>query len=197
MIIKCEVCENEFKTYPSRIKIGKGKYCSKTCQFEAQRGRPTPRRGIKLTSEQKSKLNLKGLELGRGWNRGIPCSEVTKKKISMANKGHISWNKGIKSWVKPWLGKKRPNMVGEKNKEWKGNNVGYQALHDWVKKRFKKPDFCPQCHSSKYIQLANISFEYKRDLSDWMYLCASCHRYYDRKNGWGMATKKFDLNSKT
>lgn len=27
-------------------------------------------------------------------------------------KGQKPWNKGIKSWVKPWLGKKRPNMIG-------------------------------------------------------------------------------------
>ncbi len=27
----CEVCGKEFKTYPSKIKMGKGKYCSKLC----------------------------------------------------------------------------------------------------------------------------------------------------------------------
>ena len=26
-------------------------------------------------------------------------------------KNHTPWNKGIKSWVKPWLGKKRPNLI--------------------------------------------------------------------------------------
>ena len=194
MILNCKTCGKEFKTYPSRIKIRKGKYCSKECCFKALKGRPSPFKGIKMTREQKNRLNLKGLELGRVFWKG-------KKRLDMIghawNKGRIPWNKDKKGYSTSLKGKKRLDIEDEKNPAWKGKNVGYNALHDWVKKRFKKPDFCPQCHSSKYIQLANISFEYKRDLSDWMYLCASCHRYYDRKNGWGMATKKFDLNSKT
>lgn len=30
---KCLVCGKEFGTYPCKIKIGKGKYCSKKCSF--------------------------------------------------------------------------------------------------------------------------------------------------------------------
>ena len=29
--LNCLVCSHEFKTYPSKIKIGRGKYCSKDC----------------------------------------------------------------------------------------------------------------------------------------------------------------------
>ena len=29
MIKNCKVCDKEFRTYPSKIKIGRGKYCSK------------------------------------------------------------------------------------------------------------------------------------------------------------------------
>ncbi len=31
MIKKCIVCNKEFITYPSKIKLGRGKYCSKEC----------------------------------------------------------------------------------------------------------------------------------------------------------------------
>ena len=31
MIRNCQVCNKEFRTYPSKIKIGRGKYCSKEC----------------------------------------------------------------------------------------------------------------------------------------------------------------------
>ena len=31
LIRQCLVCDKEFKTYPSKIKIGRGKYCSKEC----------------------------------------------------------------------------------------------------------------------------------------------------------------------
>lgn len=31
MIKNCKVCQKEFITYPSKLKIGRGKYCSKKC----------------------------------------------------------------------------------------------------------------------------------------------------------------------
>lgn len=31
MIKNCVLCGKEFKTYPSKVKIGRGKYCSRTC----------------------------------------------------------------------------------------------------------------------------------------------------------------------
>ena len=31
LILKCKNCGKEFRTYPSKIKMGKGKYCSKKC----------------------------------------------------------------------------------------------------------------------------------------------------------------------
>jgi len=31
MIKRCIVCDEEFVTYPSKVKIGRGKYCSKEC----------------------------------------------------------------------------------------------------------------------------------------------------------------------
>lgn len=34
MIKNCKVCNKEFKTYPSKIKIGRGKYCSQKCCLE-------------------------------------------------------------------------------------------------------------------------------------------------------------------
>lgn len=36
----------------------------------------------------------KGLQVA--WNKGIPCSEETKHKISETLKGNIPWNKGLK-----------------------------------------------------------------------------------------------------
>lgn len=94
------------------------------------------------------------------WNKGISRTKETKLKISIANKG-----KGIDA----------------ENKSWKGKDVGYVALHDWVHKRLIKPEKCPKCQSKRFIQLSNISREYKRDLNDWQFLCAKCHYAYDRK----------------
>jgi hypothetical protein len=55
---------------------------------------------------------------------------------------------------------------------------GYSAVHWWIKKEAGKPLWCNRCGVSgpgRY-EWANISKEYKRELSDWMRLCVSCHR---------------------
>ena len=39
MTVNCLICTKQFTTYPSKIKLGKGKYCSKACQFESQKGK--------------------------------------------------------------------------------------------------------------------------------------------------------------
>lgn len=57
------------------------------------------------------------------------------------------------------------------------NNYG--ALHSWIKKRLSKPILCQNCNKRKAYDLANISQQYKRDLSDWNWLCRKCHMISD------------------
>lgn len=59
----------------------------------------------------------------------------------------------------------------------RGDNVGYCALHEWVRKRLSQNP-CESCGSTSY-DLANISQEYKRDLTDWEWLCRKCHMLKD------------------
>lgn len=91
-----------------------------------------------------------------------------KENATHFKKGCIPWNKD--------------KSLGELSPVWKGDNVGYDALHGWVERRFPRPKFCSNCGSDKHIELANLSGQYKRDLSDWKYLCKSCHHKYDNKN---------------
>lgn len=72
-------------------------------------------------------------------------------------------------------------LTGEKNPMWKGDKVGYTALHQWLYLHFGKPKKCDQCgtENAKKFEWANISKKYKRDRTDWMRLCASCHDIYD------------------
>ena len=37
IIKKCAICGKEFKTTTQRIADGRGKYCSRECQFESMR----------------------------------------------------------------------------------------------------------------------------------------------------------------
>jgi ssDNA-binding Zn-finger/Zn-ribbon topoisomerase 1 len=120
------------------------------------------------------------------------------------NKGHIPWNKGLKTGLIPksafkkgnsgyWLGKKRPSITGKLSPSWKGNNVGYNALHAWVYRNLGKASKCIQCNNtknSKRFEWANISREYKRDLSDWKELCSKCHHKLDNITNRGWETRR-------
>ena len=62
MIIKKRlVCGKEFETYLSRIKIGKGKYCSQSCSGISKKGKPGWSKGKKLFLRAgKNHYNWKG-----------------------------------------------------------------------------------------------------------------------------------------
>ena len=68
---------------------------------------------------------------------------------------------------------------GEKNGMWKGDKVGLEALHEWVKNRLPRPKLCTLCGIRPAKDLANISQKYKRDLTDWEYICRRCHMIKD------------------
>jgi len=92
-----------------------------------------------------------------------------------------------------WFGKKLPNNIREKirkklkgNKNrWKGDKVGYRALHQWIVKKLGKPTKCERCKKSgligRKIHWANKSHKYKRDLSNWLRLCVKCHKEFDKR----------------
>ena len=68
---------------------------------------------------------------------------------------------------------------GEKNSNWKGDNVSYSPLHKWVKKYKGKKGECSECHIKNVrTESANISGKYKRDVNDYRELCVSCHKMY-------------------
>lgn len=76
-------------------------------------------------------------------------------------------------------GKPKASNTGENNGIWKGESVKYGSLHDWVKYHLEKPKQCQKCLQEKRLDLANISGLYKRDLSDWEWLCRTCHMEKD------------------
>jgi hypothetical protein len=69
--------------------------------------------------------------------------------------------------------------LNENNPGWKGDKVGYMGLHGWIRKRYKKPLLCENCHTIPPLDLANKSNKYLRDLNDWWYLCRKCHMKLD------------------
>lgn len=116
------------------------------------------------------------------WNTRVrycskSCADIDKKGRPLKHskqfkKGQIAWNKGL------------PGLKDEDNPTWKGAKVGYSGLHKWVASKLGKPNTCEFCLknvSNPYrIHWANKSHRYKRDLTDWLRLCARCHIAYDR-----------------
>jgi len=165
MIIQCQKCGKERVANLSKVNVEtyKKQYpLCRSCGFNKASSKGWFKKGLKP------------------WNIG------TKGLMPMP------WNKGTKGVMKPNKGSFNSEMVGEKSYSWKGDKVGYGALHSWVYKQLGKAKKCSECGSVKNVQWANKTWEYKRDVKDWLELCYRCHRKYDKKN-WGVATKKFNL----
>jgi hypothetical protein len=80
----CLFCESSFITKP-RFLV----YCSQKCKNPLNRGEYDPwNKGIKLTSEQKAKQNIKGLKQGWGWNKGL---SNPKQRIKWTGEGNPNW----------------------------------------------------------------------------------------------------------
>jgi hypothetical protein len=60
----------------------------------------------------------------------------------------------------------------------------YRMIHYWIEKQLGKPMECSNCHttSRNRYEWANISGEYKKDITDWKRLCKTCHEIMDNKN---------------
>ena len=77
-------------------------------------------------------------------------------------------------------------ISGNKNYAWKGENVGYRGMHQWVvrnKGKATKCSFCGKIGKARKIHWMNIDHKYKRILNDYIQACTKCHGKYDKKLG--------------
>ena len=72
-------------------------------------------------------------------------------------------------------------MLNKHPANWKGEEASYLAKHDYIQYHYGKPSLCENCGTTtaKKYEWANISGEHKRDRTDYIRLCTSCHRKYD------------------
>jgi hypothetical protein len=138
----------------------------------ANKGKIPWNKGKVWSEEIKRKISISN----RG--KGHPQSEETKLKISLANKGCIGFFRG-KHLSEEHKRKGSIAKLMDKNPMWKGDNVEYTALHNWIRRRKLKPTFCEICNKTPPYDLANISGKYIRDVNDFQWLCRRCHMIKD------------------
>lgn len=87
------------------------------------------------------------------------------------------------------LGKDPPNAIkiGQRlspETEFKGNSSSYEAIHQWVKRKYGKANKCEKCGTENKVRFewSNKDGLYKKDINTWQQLCQSCHRNYDNAN---------------
>lgn len=176
LYIICIICQTKRYIPPSQ---SKARYCSQKCATIDRTGRER---------EKPKLLNARCIICGddfkyyastvSGKYCNIKCvnkdrSRFTKEQFKTGSRRMNMPNPG---WAK---GLRRPELSGENHYGWKGDDVGYTGLHEWVKRNLVKPQTCRDCNLPKKLELANISQKYLRELSDWEWLCRSCHMKKD------------------
>ena len=93
---------------------------------------------------------------------------------------------------KEHIKKLNSNQKNENNRNWKGEQAGYKAIHLWVRTHLQKPELCPKCKIREPREVANLDGKYSRDLTTWEWLCRSCHLKMDKvaEKAWETKRKK-------
>jgi macrodomain Ter protein organizer (MatP/YcbG family) len=157
---ECPTCHNVMY---QNIRHGKGvqKYCSHNCQ-------PHPN-GYK---KDKSTLNMKGLELGRAWNKGLKnhLSEEVKQKMSLA---HIGKRKKI---IKSGNRAERKRIIGRiEYKLWR--NAVFERDQYICQKCEKKGCYLNAHHKKTFKDYPEL----RTCIDNGITLCLECHRNEHRR----------------
>lgn len=117
----------------------------------------------------------KGHKLFKGAEKGCFKKGIRNNPNGEFKKGHIT------EWTKEMRNKVSESRTGDKNPMWLGDCVGYTGVHQWIYKKLGRPKYCERCKRSdkKSYHWANKDHKYRRVVSDFMRLCASCHTKYD------------------
>ena len=75
-------------------------------------------------------------------------------------------------------------VSGPNNYAWKGEKASYFRKHAWLRKHYGKATKCfiNPLHTSKKFEWACILGKGKssRNIDDYIQLCCSCHKYFDK-----------------
>lgn len=129
---------------------------------------------------------LRRNRIGETLKRKYKSGELTYKPPMSGKKHSVEtlekMRKSAKKRVALGIAIPHPHF-GSKHHNWKGGVSLYESTHNWIKRNFGKANCCERCDgkNSKF-EWSNISGEYKKERTDWMMLCVSCHRKEDAIN---------------
>lgn len=120
-------------------------------------------------------------ELSSILNRSEPSIRAKARSLGLKRKFKAKGSKWKLS--QETKDKHKEHQLGNKNSNWKGNKVGYNALHTWLIRHKPKSKLCEECNKKPPYDLASINGEYPRDINNYRWLCRSCHTKLDIKLG--------------
>ena len=131
------------------------------------------KKGVPLSPERRRQVTeqLRAIALVR---RGVPRSLAVRQKISRAKLGIAT-------------------VTRESHGCWKGDNVGYSGIHQWLNSAFGRPVECQNSNckgrSSTFDWALKRDVEHGRKRENYLRLCRSCHRSYDRNLSFDIAVR--------
>lgn len=146
--------------------------------------------GKKHSLKTREKMSVSHMGNKSNTGRHLPKSQRMKIRKRMTGKRNALGS------IRTEEHKAKMRFIFQQDKSvlWKGDQVSYSGLHHWLTKYFGKPSLCenPKCTyprklhkrtllKPKRYEWANISGKYKRERSDYIQLCPSCHRLFDNK----------------
>lgn len=193
MIKNCKVCNKDFVTYPSKINIGRGVYCSRECCLSLTAIKKGQRLSIATEIKKGDKLAL-GIKKESSWNsgtKGICKSNKTSFKPGEHVSPETEYKKGMPMHLHPrWEGGKsfEAYPLGWNNtfREQIRYRDGYQC------------QVCgkPEIEEGRKLSVHHINYD-KKDLSlaNLITLCISCHtRTNSNREYWQVFFKGGDSN---
>lgn len=164
--ITCLSCDKNFHIPPSRE--GVRKHCSQACYAKTQE-----RKVYNQHLKKRVKKNCLHCD------KEFEVREYRKKSARFCSKSCSS-----------------SSRTGEDSNAWKGDDVGYHGVHDFIRRTYGKASKCTECgdKNATGYEWSNISGEYKRDRDDWRELCIRCHRIIDQNAKKSWETRKASVS---